>query len=179
MADIKLLGISGSLRKASTNAALIREAARLFGPSDFTMADIRMPLYDGDMEEADGIPAEALILHAQIAAADAILVSTPEYNSNISGVLKNALDWVSREAPSPWAGKPVAILSAAAGRTGGARTQFSLRHCLTPFNPHILQGPEVMIAASHSAFDGDGRLTDERSIAGLQKLMDALRGAVA
>jgi len=93
-------------------------------------------------------------------------------------VLKNALDWVSREKPGPWAGKPVAILSAAAGRTGGARTQFSLRHCLTPFNPSILQGPEVMIAASRSAFDEAGHLTDERSIKGLQTLMDALKRAV-
>jgi len=142
------------------------------------MADIRMPLYDGDVEDAEGIPAETLTLHAQIAAADAILISTPEYNSNISGVLKNALDWVSREKPGPWAGKPVAILSAAAGRTGGARTQFSLRHCLTPFNPSILQGPEVMIAASRSAFDEAGHLTDERSIKGLQTLMDALKRAV-
>ncbi len=179
MADIKLLGISGSLRKGSTNSTLIREAARVFGPSDFTMADIRMPLYDGDLEEASGLPAEALTLHGQIAAADAIVISTPEYNSNIPGVLKNALDWVSREKPGPWVGKPVAILSAAAGRTGGARSQFSLRHCLTPFNPNVLQGPEVMIASSYAAFDGDGKLTDERSIAALQALMDALRRAVA
>ena len=175
MADPKLLGISGSLRKGSTNTMLVREAARLFGPSDFTFGEIRMPLYDGDLEAASGIPEEALTLHAQIKTADAIIISTPEYNSNISGVLKNALDWVSREKPGPWEGKPVAILSAAAGRTGGARTQFSLRHCLTPFNPAILQGPEVMIAASHSAFDERGRLTDERSLDGLTRLMSDLR----
>jgi len=95
MADPKLLGISGSLRKASTNTMLVREAARLFGPADFTMADIRMPLYDGDLEEASGIPAEAMTLHGQIRDADAIIISTPEYNKNLPGVLKNALDWVS------------------------------------------------------------------------------------
>jgi len=179
MANLKLLGISGSLRKGSTNTKLLREAARLFGPNDFSLADLRMPLYDGDLEEVSGMPSEAKTLYAQMEAADAIIISTPEYNGNISGVLKNALDWVSREKPMAMSGKPVAILSAAAGRTGGARTQFSLRHCLTPFGPQIIQSPEVMIAASHSAFDEDGTLSDERNVAGLTKLMDALRAKVS
>lgn len=104
-----------------------------------------------------------------------MIISTPEYNSNISGVLKNALDWLSRSNPHPWAGKPVAIMSAAARRSGGARAQFSLRNCMTPFNPRILQGPEVMIAAAGKAFDEDGRLINEFSIKSLTKLMDALR----
>jgi len=111
-------------------------------------------------------------------AADAVIISTPEYNSNISGALKNALDWLSRGKPNPWAGKPVAILSAAAGRSGGARTQFSLRNCMTPFNPHILQGPEVMIAAAGKAFDDGGQLDNEFSIKSLTKLMDALRAEI-
>lgn len=179
MTDTKLLGISGSLRKASTNTKLVKEAARLFGPSNLTMADIRMPLYDGDLEEASGIPPEALTLHRQISEADAIIISTPEYNKNLPGVLKNALDWVSREQPGPFFGKPVAILSAAAGRAGGERSQFSLRHCLTPFNPKVLQGPEVMIAASHAAFDENDQLIDEMSIKGLTALMEALKAEIA
>ena len=85
-------------------------------------------------------------------AADAVIISTPEYNSNLSGVLKNALDWVSREPPMALEGKAVAIMSAAAGRTGGARSQFSLRHCLTPFNPRIMQKPEIMVAECQNAF---------------------------
>ena len=153
-----LLGISGSLRTGSFNTALINEAARLFAPDTFILADIRFPLYDGDLEDSDGIPDIVTALHEQIMAADAVIISTPEYNSNISGVLKNALDWLSRSKPHPWAGKPVAILSAAAGRSGGARTQFSLRNCMTPFNPHILQGPEIMIAAAGKAFDNDGQI---------------------
>ena len=173
-----LLGISGSLRKGSFNTALIHEAARLFAPDQFTLADIRFPLYDGDLEDSDGIPDIVVALHEQIKAADAVIISTPEYNSNISGVLKNALDWLSRSKPHPWAGKPVAILSAAAGRSGGARTQFSLRNCMTPFNPHILQGPEVMIAAAGKAFDDDGRLINEFSTKSLTKLMDALRAEI-
>jgi chromate reductase len=174
----KLLGISGSLRKGSFNTALIHEAARLFAPDQFTLADIRVPLYDGDLEDSDGIPDIVVALHEQIMAADAVIISTPEYNSNISGVLKNALDWLSRGKPNSWAGKPVAILSAAAGRSGGARTQFSLRNCMTPFNPHILQGPEVMIAAAGKAFDDDGRLVNEFSTKSLTKLMDALRAEI-
>ena len=170
-----LLGISGALRKDSRNTALIHEAARLFAPDEFILADIRFPLYDGDLEDSDGMPEIVQALHEQIVAADAVIISTPEYNSNISGVLKNALDWLSRSNPHPWAGKPVAIMSAAARRSGGARAQFSLRNCMTPFNPRILQGPEVMIAAAGKAFDDDGRLINEFSIKSLTKLMDALR----
>ena len=170
-----LLGISGALRKDSRNTALIHEAARLFAPDEFILADIRFPLYDGDLEDSDGMPEIVHALHEQIVAADAVIISTPEYNSNVSGVLKNALDWLSRNYPFPWEGKPVAIMSAAARRAGGARAQFSLRHCMTPFNPRILQGPEVMIAAAGKAFDDDGRLINEFSIKSLTKLMDALR----
>lgn len=174
----KLIGISGSLRKASTNTALLKEAARLFGGAELTLADIRMPLYNGDLEEESGLPKEALKLREQISEADAVLISSPEYNSNISGVLKNALDWISREKPSVFQDKPVAIMSAAAGRTGGARSQFSVRHCLTPFNPRILQLPEVMIAASYAAFDDNGLLKDEASVSILTTQMNALKAMI-
>lgn len=171
---LKLLGISGSLRKDSTNTKLVHEAARLFGSCDFTMANLRLPLYDGDLE-AEGIPADVMRLAEQIRDADAVVISGPEYNKSLSGVLKNALDWVSRTGLSPWAGKPVAIMSAAAGRSGGERTQYALRWAMTPFNADLLQTPEVLIANSGAAFDEAGHLMDERSIKGLQKLMDALR----
>ncbi len=175
----KLLGISGSLRAASTNTKLVREAARLFGDSEFSLADIKIPLFDGDVEAATGAPDEAKQLHAQIIAADAILISTPEYNKSIPGSLKNALDWISRLKPAPLASKPVAIMSAAAGRAGGERAQYSLRHCLTPFGPRILQLPEVMIAASGSAFDEQGRLTDDMSLQILERQMAALKELIA
>lgn len=173
-----LLGISGALRKDSYNTALIHEAARLFAPDEFTLADLHLPLYDGDLEDASGIPASVQKLHAQIVAADAVVISTPEYNKNLSGVLKNALDWLSRVRPGAWAGKPVAIVSAASGRAGGERAQFSLRHCMTPFNPRILQGPEIMIAGAEKAFDENGQLINEFSVKSLTKLMDALRAEI-
>jgi chromate reductase len=157
---------------------LVEEAARLYAPETFTRADIRLPLFDEDLEAA-GTPAEVERLVEQIRAADAIVISTPEYNKNLPGGLKNALDWVSRSKPRPMADKPVAIVSSAAGRSGGERSQYSLRHCLIPFMPRILPGPEVFIAGAGSAFDEAGRLKDEGSRLFLQKLMDALKAEVA
>ena len=86
-----LLGISGSLRTNSLNRKLIRNAARLYKATDFVEADLRLPLYDGDLEDTSGVPAEVQTLADQIKAADAVVISTPEYNKSISGVLKNAL----------------------------------------------------------------------------------------
>lgn len=174
---VKLLGISGALRKGSTNSKLIREAARLFGECDFTEADLHLPLYDGDLE-SEGIPAGVQLLADQIAKADAVVISGPEYNKGITGVLKNALDWVSRTEGNPWLNKPVAVMSAAAGRAGGERTQMMLRWCMTPFRPRILQGPEILVAQSGSQFDDDGKLTNERYEKALRELMNDLRAEI-
>lgn len=172
---LTLLGIPGALRAASTNRLLLAEARRAFGEAVHTEADLRLPLFDEDLEIAEGFPSGVLALHAQIKAADAIVVATPEYNKALPGVLKNALDWVSRVPGAAWRDKPVAIMSAADGRAGGERSQYSLRLCLTPFRPRLLTGPEVMIANSRSAFDDAGRLKDERSLKGLAELMGLLR----
>lgn len=174
----KLLGISGSLRKASTNTLLVRNAAEFFGADEFTLADIDLPLYNGDLEETDGIPTKVQTLSDQIAMADAVIISTPEYNKAISGSLKNALDWVSRTKGGPWNGKPVAIMSAAAGRAGGERSQFSLRLAMMAFRPDMLQGPEVLLANSSSEFDDNGKLKSDRYIAVLTELMDALKARI-
>ena len=170
-----LLTIAGALRKGSTNRRLAAEAARLFAPETLTVADLRLPLYDGDFEDKVGIPKEVQRLADQIAAADAVVISTPEYNKMIPGVLKNALDWVSRTKGNPWAGKPVAIMSAAAGRSGGERTQYSLRLALAPFRVRIVPGPEVLVANSSNAFDERGQLVDARYEKALRDLMAALR----
>ena len=172
---MKLLGISGALRKDSTNTKLVREAARLFGEAEFTLADLNLPLYDGDLEEAEGIPPAVQRLADQIAEADAVVISGPEYNKGITGVLKNALDWVSRTEGAPWQDKPVAIMSSAAGRAGGERTQMMLRWCMVPFNTRILQGPEVLVAQGTRQFDETGRLTNEINEKSLAALMQALR----
>lgn len=173
-----LLGISGSLRKASTNTKLIRAAAEVFAPDTFVEADINLPLFNGDLEDTSGIPAAVQKLADQIAAADAVIIATPEYNKAISGSLKNALDWVSRTKGNPWAGKPLAIMSAAAGRAGGERAQFSLRLAMMAFRPDILQGPEVLVANSGQEFDEDGKLKGEMYNRLLAELMEGLKARI-
>ena len=171
-----LVGISGSLRKNSSNTMLVHEAVRVFQPDLFTLADLNLPLLNTDLDT----PAEVERLVSLIREADAIVISTPEYNKMIPGLLKNALDWISRAADgNPLAGKPVAILSSAAGRSGGERSQYTLRHALTPHFARVLTGPEVTIAGANKAFDDNGHLKDEKSVEFLTKLMDALKAEVA
>ena len=170
-----LLGISGSLRRASHNTKLLQIAAEAFGCESYTLADIDLPLYNGDVEEAEGIPAKVQALAALIGAADAVLIATPEYNKGMSGALKNALDWLSRVKPAPLAGKPVAIMSASAGISGGARAQYALRLALVPFDARVLNAPEVLVGASHDAFDADGGLKADTSRDFVARQMTALR----
>ncbi|GAA6209193.1 NAD(P)H-dependent FMN reductase [Cognatishimia sp. WU-CL00825] len=172
---LQLLGISGSLRKDATNTKLVREAARLFGDADYVQADLNIPLYDGDDEVQNGLPLAVQKLVQQISEADAVLISTPEYNSGITGVLKNTLDWVSRSKLKPWDGKPVAVMSAAAGRAGGIRAQTMLRTCMTPFKARIVPAAEVAVSSSADAFDAEGRLISERYQVAVQRLMEALQ----
>lgn len=171
-----LLGLSGSLRRASTNTQLLRIAARYYG-GDFVEADLHLPLYDGDLEDRSGIPAEVEALADQIADADAVIIATPEYNQSLSGVLKNALDWVSRVKAKPWEEKPVALMSAAAGRAGGARGNYALRLAMTPFRARLLSG-EVLLASSGSAFDENGNLESEQYDAAVRRLMASLKAEV-
>jgi len=169
----QLLMISGSLRKGSVNTKLVLEAGRLWD-GDAVLADIVMPLYNGDDEDATGVPAPALALAEQIKTADAVAIATPEYNQSFPGGLKNALDWVSRTPDKPWQDKPVAIMSAAAGRAGGARAQYALRLAMNSFQPRLLTGPELMIAGAVKEFDESGRLTGERYVSTLTALMQKL-----
>jgi chromate reductase len=178
MADPQLLGISGALRKDSTNSRLVREAARVFGPCNFSEANLRLPLYDGDDEMATGIPPEVQRLAEQIADADVVVISTPEYNKGPTGVLKNALDWVSRTKLAPWKGKPVAVMSAAAGRAGGERAQMILRGFMVPFQARVLAGPEMHLADSGNQFDAGEHLTSEQYIKTLTLLMENLRAEI-
>ena len=173
----KLLGISGSLRAASYNTMLVKEAARVFEPAEFQMADLNLPLFNEDLE-ADGQPAAVATLCEQIVWADAIVISTPEYNKAPSGVLKNALDWVSRPRPAPMVGKPVAVVSATAGAAGGERTKSAAYLMLIPFMVDLVFQPEVNVGGASSAFDDDGHLIHPRAKDALPKLMAALKAKV-
>lgn len=170
-----LLLICGSLRAGSFNAKLLEEGARHW-PGTSSTANLRLPLFDADLE-AEGMPESVSALVGQIASSSAVLIATPEYNKSLSGVLKNALDWVSRDKAKPWRDKPVAIVSATAGRSGGERAQNALRLAMTPFRPRLLTGPEVLVAAAKDQFDDAGRLTNERYLAALTELVGALSDA--
>jgi len=176
--SLTLLGMCGSLRAASINRKLMHEAARAFGDATFVEANLNLPLYDGDLED-QGMPVPVSALIEQVRAADAVVLVTPEYNQSLSGVMKNALDWISRGEGKPWLDKPVALMSATAGRAGGARAQYALRLCMMPFRAHVLPGPEVMIGGASKEFDADGRLTGERYRKDLSTLMTDLRAVAA
>jgi chromate reductase, NAD(P)H dehydrogenase (quinone) len=172
-----LLGLSGSLRAGSFNRKLVAEAGRVFAPDQFVTGELSLPLYDGDLEDR-GMPDSVDRLAYQVRAADAVVISTPEYNKALSGVLKNALDWLSRVSPgNVWRDKPVAIMSATGGRAGGERAQSSLRLCLTPFRPVLLPGPELLVARAEGEFDESGRLSPAY-LKVLEELMADLRRAI-
>jgi chromate reductase, NAD(P)H dehydrogenase (quinone) len=175
MTDLTLLGMCGSLRRGSFNRKLMLEAVRSFAPARFIDGDLRLPLYDGDMEREHGIPDKVQLLADQIAKADAVIIACPEYNKALSGVMKNALDWISRVKADQWRDKPVAIMSAAAGRAGGERSQSSLRLCLNPFRPLVLPGPEVLVGNAKEHFDESGALVTESYRSRLDELMRDLR----
>lgn len=175
MSTPKLLTISGSLRKGSFNRMLLKEAVHAFGEADVTEADLNLPLYDGDLETSEGIPASVQLLADQIKQADAIVISSPEYNKGIPGVLKNALDWVSRVSEPVLKDKPTVVVSAAAGRTGGETAQFMVLSCLTQLQVRLLPGPAVLVAAAMNEFDEGGALKNDRYKETLVTRMQALR----
>lgn len=161
---IELLGISGSLRSGSYNSALLR-AARALAPDG-----VRIEIYDGlgdvplynDDDRLLGEPAGVTRIKQAIAAADGVLICTPEYNNSIPGVLQNALDWISRPpADSPLRGKPVGIAGVATGNFGATRAQTVLRQVLTSMAAAAMVRPELAVFQARSRFDDDGNLTDE------------------
>ncbi len=179
MAVPRLLTISGSLRRGSYNRMLLRAAVRAFGPAEVQEADLRLPLYDGDLEEAEGVPDAVERLVAQIGEADAVAISSPEYNKGIAGAMKNALDWVSRVPGGAFRGKPTVVMSANAGRTGGETGQYMLLSCLVPFQADIVPGPMLCVAKAADEFDADGRLANEQYRKVLKGRMQALRERIA
>jgi chromate reductase, NAD(P)H dehydrogenase (quinone) len=176
MKHFHILAISGSLRKQSYNSAALRAAQQL-APGDvkIALADISaIPLYNDDLRLA-GLPASVVSLGEEIATADAVMIATPEYNYSIPGVLKNAIDWVSKIPDQPFSRKPVAILGASMGAIGTARSQYDLRKVFVFLNAHVLNQPEIMIASAQTRFDADGNLTDEKTRELIAKQIVALK----
>lgn len=162
MADLKVLGICGSLRKASFNMAALRACGEMM-PQGMsltitTIGDI--PIFNQDVFDA-GMPEPVKRLRAEIAEADGLLIASPEYNFSLSAALKNAIDWASRPPNQVFQDKPVAIFSATPGPLGGARVQYDLRRILVQLWAHVLPRPEVFIGMAPTKFDAQGKLTDE------------------
>jgi chromate reductase len=161
-----IVGLSGSLRRGSVNTALLR-AAREVAPDglEIEIASLRdIPLYDGDLEAEKGIPAAAQALKDRIAGADGLLLATPEYNSSIPGVFKNAIDWLSRpttDIARVFGDRPVALMGATPGPGGTILAQAAWLQVLRTLGTRPWCGPRLMVARADTMFDADGRLTDE------------------
>lgn len=158
----KVLAISGSLRKNSTNTFALK-ALQKIAPADITIeiADISdVPMYNGDLHEL-GEPKAVTELKLKIRQADAVVIATPEYNFSVPAALKNVLDWASRPPEPPFNEKPVAILGVSPGPVGTARAQYHLRQVLVFMNTFTLNKPEVFINHSAQKFNASGELTDE------------------
>ena len=171
MADLKVLGICGSLRKASLNMAALRACQDLL-PQGMTLnitsiADL--PMYNQDVFDA-GIPEPVKRLRAEIAAADGLLFACPEYNFSLTAPLKNAIDWASRPPNQAFQDKPAAMFSCSQGPLGGARVQYDLRRILVQLWAYPLPRPEVFIGSAPTKF-ADGKLTDETTRKFLTELL--------
>jgi chromate reductase len=172
---VRILGIPGSLRKASFNRAALRAAQQLV-PADASLEIFDLdgiPPFSEDDERS--LPPRVVELKARIREADAILIATPEYNYSVPGVLKNAIDWASRPyGDNAWDGKPVALMGASPGTLGTARAQYHLRQTLVFLDMHPINRPEVMISNAAQRFDEHGRLVDEKSRKLIGQLLAAL-----
>ena len=162
MANIKILGVAGSLRKGSFNRMALKVAQGLV-PAGASLEATDLPDLPGFNQDLEKTPPAAVTdLKAKIRAADAILLVTPEYNYSVPGVLKNVIDWCARPyGDSAWKGKPVAIMGASPGVLGTARAQYHLRQTLVFLDMPAVNQPEVMIAGAASKFDANGNLTDD------------------
>ena len=172
---LRILGISGSLRKGSYNTAALAAAQKL-APDDveFVIAEIGdLPAFDEDLESDP--PAAAVRFKQQVRDADAIIISSPEYNYSVPGFLKNAIDWASRPyGDSAWDGKAALIMGASVGPIATARMQYHLRQIMVFLNMHPLNKPEVMIGTAQNKFDENGELTDDATREFLRQAVEAL-----
>lgn len=162
---MKILGISGSLRRMSYNTSLLKEAQSLMPASSSldVVALHGIPLYDGDLEQQEGTPEAVKVLKQKILDSDALLLSTPEYNNGIPGVFKNAIDWLSRPTegmPNVLAQRPVALMGASPGGFGTILSQAHWLPVLRTLNMPLWVGGRLMVSKAHAVFDEQGKLQD-------------------
>jgi len=173
---VRILGMCGSLRRGSYNKAALRAALDLLPEgAELKIIDLApIPFFNEDLE-GQSLPEAVLELASSVQAADALLLVTPEYNYSVAPVIKNAIDWVSRQSTgAPVMGKPVAIMSASTGMFGGARAQYHLRQTCVICNMMPLNRPEVFIMQAQNKFDQDLKLTDDYTSKAITNLLQSL-----
>ena len=173
---MKLLVFAGALRVDSCNKKFAREAARLVNEAGHAaefldLKDYPMPVYDGDIEASSGIPETTKSLSKKIAAVDGIILSTPEYNASIPGMLKNVIDWLSRDKPMTLADKHLLLLAASPGAFGGMRALWHSRQPFDQLGVHVYPGM-MGLNDAYNAFGDDGKLKDAKKLAQLKALID-------
>jgi chromate reductase len=172
---MKLLAITGALRKDSFNTQLLK-AVKELAPADMEIEIVTLhgvPLYDGDEEDKHGVPAVVKALQEKVSQADGVIISTPEYNFSVPGVLKNGLDWMSRSG-NPFKWKRVGVMGASEGPIGTARSQYHLRQNLVGLEAITMPKPEIFVAVAPKKF-AEGKLTDEATQKIIVKWLDAFR----
>jgi chromate reductase, NAD(P)H dehydrogenase (quinone) len=172
--SLKIVGMSGSLRRASYNRkalALAMNIASKAGMSvrEIDLKELDLPIYDGDLE-AQGFPESVRRIRTLVESADVVLIATPEYNHSISGALKNAIDWLST-TQNVLDGKTAAIFGVSTGLFGTMRAQFHLRQILTALNVYLIPQPQVFIRSGKDAFTENGLLQDEKIDSQLNELL--------
>ena len=160
---LKIGTLVGSLRQGSYNAAIARALPAL-APAGVTITALPsyrdFPLYDADVQ-AKGFPASVTALADAIRASHGLIIVSPEYNYSVPGVLKNAIDWLSRLPNQPFANKPIALQSASMGPLGGARVQYHLRQIFVFLDAQVFNRPEVFVGTAQSKIDASGAITDK------------------
>lgn len=176
---LRILGIAGSLRRDSYNRRLLQTAqARAPANVEIKLDDLlgELPLFNEDLEQpATALPAVVRQFHQQVADADGLLIATPEYNQSLPGVLKNALDWLSRPLPDEvLIGKPVALIGVSGGRWGTRLAQSALRHTLNATESLVMPSPALYVREVETLFDSEGLLSDRDTLDALRTVLDAL-----
>jgi chromate reductase len=174
--SIKLLGVSGSVQKQSYNSGALRAIPAILPDGmTFEIADISdLPFYNNDVEQT-GFPDAVKNFRTKVAAADALIFAVPEYNFSLPGVLKNALEWLSRPPNPPVNAKPCAVLGASISPLGTARGQFHFRHVAVSLNLIMVNVPHVDITSAKTKFDAQSQLTDQASVDSINQLLGELK----
>lgn len=174
--SLNVIAVAGSLRRESFNTKLLR-ILQDRAPDDMNIEIYgrmtEFPVFNQDILDEDGFPPAVDELRQKVAAADGLLISSPEYNHAVSCVTKNMIDWVSRPPDQPFKGKPIAVTGAGLGKLGTALGQYSLRHCFVFLDGRVMNIPEVFVGGANNLFDETGQISDEPTLEFIDKFLAA------